>query len=75
MQQIKQFFKNIGREDLDENSQNLLSSGLIDSLDIMAFIAEVQKHYKKPFLLGGGVEPNDFENFENIKKLIERVML
>ncbi|EAL5935903.1 acyl carrier protein, partial [Campylobacter upsaliensis] len=26
MQQIKQFFKNIGREDLDENSQNLLSS-------------------------------------------------
>ncbi|ENS3715521.1 TPA: acyl carrier protein, partial [Campylobacter upsaliensis] len=46
MQQIKQFFKNIGREDLDENSQNLLSSGLIDSLDIMAFIAEVQKHYK-----------------------------
>ena len=54
MQQIKQFFKNIGREDLDENSEILLSSGLIDSLDIMAFIAEVQKHYKKPFLLGGG---------------------
>lgn len=71
MQEIKQFFENIGRQDLDESCENLLSGGLIDSLDIMSFISEVQKHYKKPLLTRGGVNPADFESFASIKKMLK----
>ncbi|MBT0858605.1 acyl carrier protein, partial [Campylobacter coli] len=34
MQEIKQFFINIERSDIDENMKNLLSEDIIDSIDI-----------------------------------------
>ncbi|EDO9741892.1 acyl carrier protein [Campylobacter jejuni] len=46
MQEIKQFFINIDRADIDENMQDLVSEDLIDSIDIMALVAEIEKFYK-----------------------------
>lgn len=73
MQQIKQFFINIERADVDENMENLLSEDIIDSIDIMALVAEIEKFYKKP-LKAEFITPENFENFENIKKMLETAM-
>ncbi|MBZ7942936.1 acyl carrier protein, partial [Campylobacter molothri] len=48
MQIVKQFFINIERTDIDESMQNLVSEDIIDSIDIMALVAEIEKYYKKP---------------------------
>ncbi|HEF3513833.1 TPA: acyl carrier protein, partial [Campylobacter jejuni] len=48
MQEIKQFFINIDRADIDESMKNLVNEDLIDSIDIMALVAEIEKFYKKP---------------------------
>ncbi len=73
MQQIKQFFINIERADVDENMENLLSEDIIDSIDIMALVAEIEKFYKKP-LKAKFIIPENFESFENIKKMIDIAM-
>ncbi len=70
MQEIKQFFINIERADIDENMENLLSEDIIDSIDIMALVAEIEKFYKKP-LKAEFITPENFENFEKIKKMID----
>ncbi|MBT0858575.1 acyl carrier protein [Campylobacter coli] len=70
MQEIKQFFINIERADIDENMENLLSEDIIDSIDIMALVAEIEKFYKKP-LKAEFIIPENFESFENIKKMID----
>ena len=41
MQTIKQLFINIGRTDINESMQNLVSDDIIDSIDIMALVAEI----------------------------------
>ncbi|HEQ3619519.1 TPA: acyl carrier protein, partial [Campylobacter jejuni] len=48
MQEIKQFFINIERTDINESMENLVSEDFIDSIDIMALVAEIEKFYKKP---------------------------
>ncbi len=70
MQQIKQFFININRTDIDERMQNLVSEDILDSIDIMALVAEIEKFYKKP-LKAEFIKAENFENFENIKKMIK----
>ncbi|EGH6347058.1 acyl carrier protein, partial [Campylobacter coli] len=57
------------RTDIDENMDNLVSEDIIDSIDIMALVAEIEKLYKKP-LKTEFIKPENFENFENIKKMI-----
>ncbi|EOI2126037.1 acyl carrier protein, partial [Campylobacter jejuni] len=44
MQQIKQFFINIGKGDIDVNEQNLVSNNIIDSLDILNLVNEIEKY-------------------------------
>ncbi len=73
MQEIKQFFINIERSDIDENMKNLLSEDIIDSIDIMALVAEIEKFYKKP-LKSEFIISENFESFENIKKMINIAM-
>ncbi|EJF8838381.1 acyl carrier protein [Campylobacter coli] len=46
MQEIKQFFINIERTDINESMENLVSEDFIDSIDIMALVAEIEKFYK-----------------------------
>ncbi|MBZ7941333.1 acyl carrier protein [Campylobacter molothri] len=73
MQIVKQFFINIERTDIDENMQNLVSEDIIDSIDIMALVAEIEKYYKKP-LKAEFITPENFESFENIQKMLELAM-
>ncbi|RTI74239.1 acyl carrier protein [Campylobacter jejuni] len=73
MQEIKQFFINIDRADIDENMENLLSEDIIDSIDIMSLVAEIEKLYKKP-LKAEFIKAENFESFENIKKMLEQAM-
>ncbi|EAK0442066.1 acyl carrier protein [Campylobacter lari] len=73
MQQIQNFFNKIDRSDINETMQNLLSDDIIDSIDIMALVAEIEKHYKKP-LKAEFIIAENFESFENIKKMIEQAM-
>ncbi|EAL8941333.1 acyl carrier protein, partial [Campylobacter jejuni] len=70
MQEIKQFFINIDRADIDESMKNLVNEDLIDSIDIMALVAEIEKFYKKP-LKAEFITPENFESFESIKKMIK----
>ncbi|EAH5449154.1 acyl carrier protein [Campylobacter jejuni] len=70
MQEIKQFFINIDRSDIDESMKNLVNEDLIDSIDIMALVAEIEKFYKKP-LKAEFITPENFESFESIKKMIK----
>lgn len=73
MQIVKQFFINIERTDIDESMQNLVSEDIIDSIDIMALVAEIEKYYKKP-LKAEFITPENFESFENIQKMLEIAM-
>lgn len=73
MQEIKQFFINIDRSDIDESMQNLLSEDIIDSIDIMALVAEIEKHYKKP-LKAEFIKAENFESFQSIQKTIQEAM-
>ncbi|MFK0395571.1 acyl carrier protein [Campylobacter jejuni] len=70
MQEIKQFFINIDRADIDESMKNLVNEDLIDSIDIMALVAEIEKFYKKP-LKAEFITPENIESFESIKKMIK----
>lgn len=73
MQQIKQFFININRTDINENMENLLSEDIIDSMDIMALVAEIEKYYKKP-LKAEFIKAENFESFQTIKNMLEQAM-
>ncbi|MBZ7944434.1 acyl carrier protein [Campylobacter sp. RM13744] len=64
---------NIERTDIDESMQNLVSEDIIDSIDIMALVAEIEKYYKKP-LKAEFITPENFESFENIQKMLELAM-
>lgn len=67
MTEVKKLFENIGRSDIDENMQNLVQDGIIDSLDILNLVNEIEKCYEKE-LDSDFIEPSNFENFESIKK-------
>ncbi|EGO0809468.1 acyl carrier protein [Campylobacter lari] len=73
MENIKQMFINIGRSDIDEASENLLSSGIIDSIDVMALIAEIEKFYKKP-LNAKFIKAENFENINSIKNMVSEAI-
>ena len=71
MQEIKQFFINIGKGNIDENATNLVSDGLIDSLDIMRLINEIEKFYKQA-LDFDYIREENFESFESIEKMLKK---
>lgn len=68
---IKNFFKNIDRDDINESMDSLVSDGVIDSLDIMALVSEIEKHYKRP-LDAKFIDVENFESFESIRQMIEK---
>ncbi|MBM0637572.1 phosphopantetheine-binding protein [Campylobacter sp. VicNov18] len=71
MEVIKKFFINIERADIDETMQNLISEDIIDSIDIMALVAQIEKHYGKS-LNAEFITPENFENFQSIKNMITK---
>lgn len=73
MKLIKQFFINIGRDDIDENVNDFLKDDMIDSIDIMDLVTEIEKYYKKP-LDPEFVKAKNFKNFQTIKNMINEAM-
>lgn len=71
MKEIKQFFVNIGKTNIDENTKNLVSDGLIDSLDIMNLINEIEIFYKQE-LDFDYINEENFESFESIEETIKK---
>lgn len=71
MIEVKKLFESIGRSDIDENTQNLVQDGIIDSLDILNLINEIEKFYEKE-LDSDFIEVSNFENFESIEKMIKK---
>ncbi|WP_257935749.1 hypothetical protein UPTC15629_1369 [Campylobacter lari] len=70
---IQEFFNNIGRYDINKNTKNLLSDGIIDSMDIVSLISEIEKYYNKP-LNSNFIKAEAFENFESIQCMITQSM-
>lgn len=73
MHLIKEFFARIGREDIDESGQDLVSNNEIDSIEVMALVAEIEKHYQKT-LNRKFIKMEHFENFASIKKMLDEAM-
>ncbi|EPN5614437.1 acyl carrier protein [Campylobacter jejuni] len=71
MREIKQFFINIGKGDISELDIDLFSSGKIDSLDIINLIGEIEKFYQVELDFEDLI-PENFENFNSIRNLIEK---
>ena len=60
------------KPDIDfEHEDNLIESGLMDSLDIVAIIDAVQEHFKIE-LDGKDIEPDNFVSATAIWKMVER---
>ncbi|MGG7073853.1 acyl carrier protein [Campylobacter sp. 9BO] len=70
MQTIQNFFVNIDKAEVSQNMQNLVSDGIIDSLDIMALVAQIERHYKKP-LDAKFIDTENFQSFEAISKMLK----
>ncbi|EOJ1778132.1 phosphopantetheine-binding protein [Campylobacter jejuni] len=73
MHVVKSFFENIGKGDVDETCEDLISLGVVDSLTIMALVGEIEKYY--------GVEvdfdylvPENFINFRAIEGMINQIL-
>ncbi|MCV3336729.1 acyl carrier protein [Campylobacter sp. RKI_CA19_01121] len=71
---IQECFNNIGRSDINKNSKNLLSDGIIDSMDVISLVSEIEKYYKKS-LNSKFIKAEAFENFESIAKMISKAMV
>ncbi|HEC1788295.1 acyl carrier protein [Campylobacter lari] len=69
MDTIQEFFNNIGRSDVNKNSKHLLSSGTIDSMDVISLVSEIEKYYNKS-IKSDFVKPEAFEDFESIQYMI-----
>ena len=60
------------KPDIDfEHEDNLIESGLMDSLDIVSIIDAVQEHFKIE-LDGKDIEPDNFVSAAAIWKMVER---
>ncbi|TQR33834.1 acyl carrier protein [Campylobacter sp. MIT 99-7217] len=70
MKEIKELFKAIEREDITSEMNNLISDDIIDSIDIMALVAEIEKSYGKA-LEADFIRAENFESFEAISKMLK----
>lgn len=72
MVEVKKLFENIGRSDIDENMQNLVEDGIIDSMDIMALITEIENTYQTN-LDFDMITPENFSSFKSIDVMIKSI--
>ncbi|EAI3897706.1 acyl carrier protein [Campylobacter lari] len=67
---IQNMFNAINRNDINENSRNLIDMDIIDSIDMMKLILEIEKFIGKN-LDAKYITPDNFEDFSTIKKMLE----
>ena len=73
MQEIKELFKSIDRDDCDESMQEMVSDDIIDSVDVMALVAAIEKKYQKK-LAPKFIVAENYESFDAIKKMLKEAM-
>ncbi|EAJ5674025.1 acyl carrier protein [Campylobacter lari] len=71
MDNIQKIFNNIGKENITSSCDNLVSKGLIDSLDIISIVEEIEKKYNITIDFNL-IVPENFENFEKINLFINQ---
>ncbi|BCX79026.1 phosphopantetheine-binding protein [Campylobacter sp. 19-13652] len=71
MNEIKELFAEIGRGDVSADESALVSSGVIDSMDIMALVEAIEKRHKK-MLDAKFIELQNFESFSAISDMLKR---
>lgn len=69
--QIYEFFKKIGREDISENDKELMSSGLLSSIEYLSLISEIENIYGT--IPAKYLDIENFESFDAISKLLENL--
>lgn len=72
MKEIQNLFNEIGRSDVTADMDELLSSGIIDSMDIMALVSAIEKLCRKP-VNADFIESESFKNFSTIAQLVQKV--
>ncbi|MCV3336720.1 acyl carrier protein [Campylobacter sp. RKI_CA19_01121] len=70
---IKTLFKNIERDDINEDTKNLVEDDIIDSVDIMKLIMEIEKIFNKP-LNAKFITPDNFKDFQSIQKMLTQAL-
>lgn len=70
MSLVKKLFAKIDRDDIDENKTELVSSGEIDSLDIMELVSLIEKHFKAP-LDAKYIEAKHFESMSALENMLK----
>nr|WP_039667759.1 hypothetical protein [Campylobacter sp. RM16704] len=73
MQTVKTLFEKIGRNDINENTQDLIGEDIIDSVDMMKLIIEIEKLFNQP-LNAKFIIPDNFQDFQSIQKMLEQAM-
>ncbi|ANE34755.1 hypothetical protein CHL_1443 [Campylobacter hyointestinalis subsp. lawsonii CCUG 27631] len=66
-----ELLKTIGKDNIDINSKSLISSGLLDSLDIMALVDAIEEKFNKS-LDADFIEKNNFESIEAIENMLNK---
>ncbi|BEK14573.1 acyl carrier protein [Campylobacter lari] len=69
---IQNMFNAINRNDINENSRNLVDDDIIDSMDMMKLILEIEKFIGKN-LDAKYITPDNFEDFSAIKNMLETI--
>lgn len=70
---VLELLKQIGHDNISLDEQNLVSNGLINSIDIMNLISEIESKYSCMVDVDL-IEINSFENCQAIAELINKVI-
>ncbi|EOG4053596.1 acyl carrier protein [Campylobacter jejuni] len=70
---IKQLFEEIGKNDIDENCNNFLEDGIIDSIAIMALVGVIEDKYNIEVDFDY-MTPENFKNFWTIRDIILKII-
>lgn len=70
MNEVKELFSQIGRDDVSQADSALVSGGIIDSMDIMALVDAIEKRYKK-MLDARYIDVQNFESFASISAMLK----
>ncbi|EAK5229584.1 acyl carrier protein [Campylobacter jejuni] len=73
MKDIKQLFEEIGKNDIDENCNNFLEDGIIDSIAIMALVGVIEDKYNIEVDFDY-MTPENFKNFWTIRDIILKII-
>lgn len=69
---IQRMFNNIGRNDVNETSCDLVDEDIIDSMDMMKLILEIETFLGKN-LDAQYIIPDNFKDFSSIKNMLENI--